>query len=119
MNKMQAFILIAVLAGVGILALTLLLILAPETADKFGDYVLNLLIVLGGFAGLSIMQGKQGESIAQQSETIQTIKEQTNGTLSKRDDEITALRAALQERAPDLLADLDSGAVRVQVIAKE
>ncbi len=107
MNKNKALIIIGVLAAIGLIANALLLILAPEGADKFGDMLLNLLLVLGGFAGLTYAQGKQGES-------IEAIKHQTNGTLTKRDDEIAALRAALAAHAPDALVSLDTASTPIQ-----
>ncbi len=106
MNKNKALIIIAVLAGLGLIGAVVLLIIAPDGYEQFGDLFVNLILLLGGFAGLTYAQGKQGES-------IETIKANTNGTLTRKDDEIAALRAALAEQAPEALALIDSGAVEV------
>lgn len=104
MNKTLAFILITALAVFGLAGVVVLLILAPEKADTLTNLLLQLLVMLGGFGGLAAIQSRQGKE-------IETIKHNTNGTLSAKDAEIATLRATLAEHAPQALVTVDTGTV--------
>jgi len=104
MNKTLAFILIAALAVVGLAGVVVLLILRPEAVDTLTNLLMQLLIMLGGFGGLAAIQSRQGEE-------IKTIKHNTNGTLTAKEDEIAKLRATLAEHAPQALANVETGSV--------
>ena len=104
MNKNFALILTVALAALGIAGYGVLAFTGNDNADKLGSYVMQLVIVIGGFGGLAAKQAQQGKH-------IETIQRNTNGRLTAKDNEITRLRAALAEHAPDVLANLDTGAI--------
>ncbi|CAH0262988.1 hypothetical protein SRABI98_03556 [Microbacterium sp. Bi98] len=106
MNKQTTFIVIAVLAGLGLVGVIALQLVRPDASATFIDFVFQLLMLLGGFGGLAYMQGQQGKE-------IQTIKKNTNGTLSRKDDEIATYRAALAEHAPHVLRQVETDAVPI------
>ncbi|MEX0158228.1 MULTISPECIES: hypothetical protein [unclassified Microbacterium] len=106
MNKQVIFIIIASLAAVGLAGVFALQLLRPEASATLINFVFQLLMLLGGFGGLAAMQ-------AQQNKEIETIKTNTNGTLTRRDDEIAALRSKLAEHAPQALAEVETGAIDV------
>lgn len=106
MNKQTIFIIIAVLAGIGILGVFAILLIRPDASATLIDFVFQLLVLLGGFGGLATMQAIQGKE-------IQTIKTNTNGTLSRKDDEIATYRAALATHAPDVLSQVETDAVPI------
>lgn len=101
MNKTLAFILIVALAVVGLAGVVVLLIIRPEATDTLMNFLMQLLVLLGGFGGLAAIQARQGKE-------IETIKHNTNGTLSAKDNEIATLRAALAEHAPQALARVET-----------
>lgn len=106
MNKQTTFLVIAILAGVGLLGVIALQLFRPDASATFIDFAFQLLMLLGGFGGLAKMQAQQGKE-------IQTIKKNTNGTLSRKDDEIATYRAALAEHAPDVLRQVETEAVPI------
>lgn len=106
MNKQIIFIIIAVLAGLGLIGVFALQLIRPDASATLINFIFQLLMLLGGFGGLAAMQ-------AQQNKEIETIKTNTNGTLSRRDDEISALRAALAEHAPEALRQVETGPIDV------
>lgn len=80
MNKQVIFIIIAILAGVGLVGVFALQLIRPDASATLINFVFQLLMLLGGFGGLAAMQ-------AQQNKEIETIKTNTNGTLSALRDE--------------------------------
>jgi|GEM_PF-5695564 len=110
MNKQTTFTMIAALAALGLAGIVVLLVLRPESTEKLMNYLFQLLILLAGFGGLAASQHQQGKA-------IETIKRNTNGTLSAKDAEIATLRAALAQHAPDALVE-QTGAIEVQTRAQ-
>jgi hypothetical protein len=106
MNKTLIFIIIAVLAGLGLIGVFALQLVRPDASATLINFVFQLLMLLGGFGGLAAMQ-------AQQNKEIETIKKNTNGTLTRKDDEIATLRAALAEHAPDAFRVVETGEIPV------
>lgn len=106
MNKQTIFIIIAVLAGIGLIGVFVLQLFRPDASATLIDFAFQLLVLLGGFGGLATMQAQQGKE-------IQTIKKNTNGTLSRKDDEIATYRAALAVHAPDVLSQVETDAVPI------
>lgn len=106
MNKQTIFIIIAILAGVGIIGVFALQLIRPDATATMINFLFQVLVLLGGFGGLATMQ-------AQQNKEIETIKANTNGTLSRKDDEIAALRSALAEHAPQALRVVETGPIPV------
>lgn len=109
MNKQLTFIVTAGVAGLGLVGVAVMMVVKPEAADDLAGYLFQLIPILGAFGGLAAMQHQQGKE-------IETIKHNTNGTLSKRDEDIVTLRAKLAEVDPEALAEVDAttGAVRTQ-----
>lgn len=99
MNKQVIFIIIAILAGLGLLGVFALQLIRPDASATLINFVFQLLMLLGGFGGLAAMQ-------AQQNKEIETIKTNTNGTLSRKDEEIAELRAQLAKHAPQALVEV-------------
>lgn len=99
MNKTLIFVVIAVLAGLGIIGVFALQLIRPDASATLINFVFQLLMLLGGFGGLAAMQ-------FQQNKEIETIKTNTNGTLSRKDEEIATLRATLAEHAPQALVEV-------------
>lgn len=107
MNKQLIFIIIAAIAAVGLVGVFIMQLIRPDASATLINFVFQLLALLGGFGGLAAMQ-------AQQNKEIETIKTNTNGTLSRKDDEIGALRAKLAEHAPQaLVEDAETGATPI------
>jgi hypothetical protein len=90
MNKNVAFLVFGLLAAIGIAGTLILQIHRPDATATFTALlvqVLGLVVVAGGLgAGLNSVQQK-----------IETVQKQTNGTLSKKDDEIARLNAEVAE----------------------
>lgn len=108
MNKQVIFIIIAMLAAVGLIGVFVLQLIRPDASATLINFVFQLLMLLGGFGGLAAMQ-------AQQNKEIETIKTNTNGTLSRKDEEIATLRAKLAEHAPQALVEeaVETGPIEV------
>ncbi|PCE13982.1 hypothetical protein AUC47_04865 [Microbacterium sp. SZ1] len=106
MNKQVIFIIIAILAGIGLVGVFALQLIRPDATATLINFLFQLLMLLGGFGGLAAMQ-------AQQNKEIETIKTNTNGTLSRKDEEIAALRATLAEHAPQALVETDTAAIPI------
>lgn len=104
MNKQVIFIIIAIIAALGTIGVFVLQLLRPDATATLVNYLFQLLALLGGFGGLAYMQGQQGRE-------IETIKKNTNGTLSRKDDEIATLRGELATHAPEALRQVDTSAV--------
>ncbi|RBO72765.1 hypothetical protein [Microbacterium sp. H6] len=104
MNKQTIFLIISILAGLGLIGVVLLLIVKPDATATLMNFLFTLLTLLAGFGGLATMQAQQNKEIA-------TIKANTNGTLSRKEEEIAVLRGALAEHAPEALRDVETGAV--------
>lgn len=106
MNKTVIFITFTALAGVGLIGSVALLIFRPEASQDFTTLLITVLGLATTAAGTFYALGKQGQEIA-------TIKSNTNGTLTRKDDEIATLRAALAEHAPQALAQVETGPIDV------
>ena len=96
MNKTILFIIFAVLVALGIIGSLVLLILRPDASATFVSQVVLLLGLVVSAAGTFYALGKTNEK-------LEVVQQQTNGNLSKRDDEIAQLRAELRKH--DRLAD--------------
>lgn len=101
-KKQIIFFIVAVIAGLGLVGVFVLQLIRPDASATLINFVFQLLMMLGGFGGLAAMQ-------SQQNKQIDTIKNNTNGTLTRKDDEIATLRAALAEHAPEALAKVETG----------
>lgn len=104
MNKQTIFIIIASIAGLGTVGVFVLLLIRPDATATLINYLFQLLALLGGFGGLAAMQAQQNKEIA-------TIKTNTNGTLSRKDEEIAQLRSALAAHAPSALLTVETGEI--------
>lgn len=106
MNKQIIFFIVAVLAGLGLIGVFVLQLIRPDASATLINFVFQLLMMLGGFGGLAAMQ-------SQQNKQIETIKTNTNGTLSRKDEEISQLRTALAEHAPQALVTVETNPIPV------
>lgn len=106
MNKQIIFIIIAVLAGIGLIGVFALQLIRPDASATLINFIFQLLMLLGGFGGLAAMQSQQNKEIA-------TIKTNTNGTLSRKDEEIAVLRAALAQHAPEALRVVETDTIPI------
>lgn len=106
MNKQVIFIIIAGIAGIGLIGVFVMLLLRPDATATLINFLLTLLGMLAGFGGLAALT-------AQQNKEIETIKTNTNGTLSRKDEEIATLRAALAQHAPEALRVVETGPIPV------
>jgi hypothetical protein len=106
MNKQVIFYIIAAIAALGVVGVIVLQVIRPDASATLINFVFTLLPVLAGFGGLAAMQ-------AQQNREIETIKKNTNGTLSRKDDEIATYRAVIAEHAPDALRAIETNAVPI------
>lgn len=82
------FILVVVLAAVGMLVVGALHVFAPPAADGFATFFLAVMSVVISFAALVYNLGKQEQ-------TLQEIRSNTNGTLSAERSKSAALEAQL------------------------
>jgi hypothetical protein len=98
MNKQTVFLIISILAGLGLVGVVLLLLFKPDATATLTNFLFTLLSLLAGFGGLAAMQAQQNKEIA-------TIKTNTNGTLSRKDEEIAELRTLLAKHAPQALVE--------------
>lgn len=94
MNKTAVFITFSALAGIGIVGTLVLMIHRPDATATFTSFLLTILSLVSVAAGTFYGFGKQGEK-------LEEIKKQTNGNLSRRDDEIAALRQKLADNGID------------------
>lgn len=106
MNKQIVFFIIASIAGLGMIGVFVLLLIRPDASATLVNFLFQLLAVLGGFGGLAV-------GLAQQNKEIATIKTNTNGTLSKLQDENATLRSKLAEHAPQVLVEVETGPIDV------
>jgi hypothetical protein len=90
MNKTVMFVTFAVLAGLGIIGSAFLLVYRPDASATFGTQTVLFLGLVTSAAGTFALLDKQGKKIEQ-------IQEQTNGNLSRRDEEIVLLREQLTQ----------------------
>lgn len=105
MNKQLIFIIIAALGGLGIVGVFVLLLIRPDATATLISFLFQLLAMLAAFGGLAYVQGKE----------IETIKSNTNGTLTRRDEEIAALRAKLAAHAPQALVEVtETGPITIK-----
>lgn len=84
MNKTAAFIVFGVLTLASIAGALILYIHRPDATASFTTFVFQML-------GLVVVAGGLGAGLNQVQQTAQAIQKQTNGTLSKKDDEIARL----------------------------
>lgn len=106
MNKTVIFITFAALASVGLAGTVVLLVLRPESVSDFTSLLITVLGLATTAAGTFAMLGKQGKE-------IETIKRQTNGTLTAKDNEIAVLRGILAEHAPEALRKVETASIPV------
>lgn len=94
MNKTAVFITFAALAGIGIVGTLILIIHRPDATATFTSFLLTILSIVSVAAGTFYGFGKQGEKLEQ-------IQKQTNGNLSRRDEQIAALQKKLSDNGID------------------
>lgn len=111
MNKQLTFYVVAGLAVFGLAGVVLVMVVKPESGEAVMKYVIEILLILGGFGGLAAIQNQQAKVLDDQNKTLETVKSNTNGTLTRKDDEIATLRAALAEHAPDALVKVDTDTI--------
>jgi len=104
MNKTVIFITFAALAAVGLAGSVALLILRPEASQDFTTLLITVLGLATTAAGTFYALGKQGQE-------LETIKRNTNGTLTAKDNEIASLRATLAEHAPEAFRKVETASV--------
>lgn len=88
MNKTALFITFAAVATVGLVGLGLIYLQAPEQAPGFIAGLVTVLGLVSASATTFYMLGKQDEK-------LEVIKTNTNGNLSRLQDENAALRAQI------------------------
>lgn len=86
MNKTAAFIVFGVLTLASIAGALILYIHRPDATASFTTFVFQML-------GLVVVAGGLGAGLNQVQQSVQAVQRQTNGTLSKKDEEITRLNA--------------------------
>ena len=111
-NKQLAFYVVAGLAVIGFAGCAIIVVVKPESSEAIMKLFLEVLLIIGGFGGLSALSVKQSTKIAEQGEVLDKVQKQTNGTLTARDAEIALLRGTLAEHAPDALVQIDSGVTK-------
>lgn len=94
MNKNIIFVSFAVLAGLGLIGCAVLLIVRPDATATFTS---TLTIILG----LVVTAASTFYGFGKQSEKLETIAKQTNGTLSALHEENTRLTNMLIEKGID------------------
>ncbi|NRD25850.1 hypothetical protein [Frigoribacterium sp. VKM Ac-2836] len=92
MNKTAIFICFSALAAVGLVGSVVLAIHRPDATATFTSLIVTVLGLAATAAGTFYALGKQGEK-------IDTIKTQTNGTLSKLREDNERLNREAIERA--------------------
>lgn len=90
MNKNVAFVVFGVLTLASIAGTVILQIHRPDATASFTTFVFQML-------GLVVVAGGLGAGLNQVQQKIETVQKQTNGTLSKKDDEIARLNAEVAE----------------------
>lgn len=86
MNKNVAFIVFGLLAAIGIAGTLILQIHRPDATATFTALLVQVL-------GLVVVAGGLGAGLNTVTQKIEAVQKQTNGTLSKKDDEIVRLNA--------------------------
>ncbi|MDZ5145329.1 hypothetical protein [Microbacterium testaceum] len=94
MNKTAVFVTFAALAALGIVGSVVLLIHRPDATATFTAFVVQILGIAAVAAGTFYGFGKTNEK-------LEAVQKQTNGTLTKRDEEIERLRNRLHENGID------------------
>jgi hypothetical protein len=90
MNKTAVFIAFTMLAAVGIAGATFIAIHRPDATATFTSLLVTVL-------GLATVAASTFYGLGKTNEKLDTIRAQTNGNLTRRDDEIAALREELRE----------------------
>lgn len=93
MNKNYMFIGFIAVAALGMVGAGFLIFVKSEGADKFIQYVFSLLSILGAMGVTLWGLNKTHDEQANLKGEVQTVKEQTNGNLHKRDMQIEELKA--------------------------
>lgn len=91
LNKTVLILLIVGLAALGIVALTLTALFRPDASATLLTGMGQFFISVGGFGG--IVYG-----LVKVNEKVELVHKQTNGTLSKKDDEIKVKDAVILEQ---------------------
>ncbi|MGN7968023.1 hypothetical protein [Microbacterium sp. 22296] len=86
MNKNIAFIVFGLITLAGIAGAVFIMIHRPDATATFTTFLLTLL-------GLVVVAGGLGAGLNSVQQKIETVQRQTNGTLSKKDEEIARLNA--------------------------
>jgi len=90
MNKTAMFVTFAILAGLGLIGGVFIMLYRPDATATFTALLIQILGLVSLAGGTFYMLGKQGDKIEQ-------IQHQTNGNLSKRDEEIARLQSELDK----------------------
>jgi hypothetical protein len=90
MNRTVVFVTFAALAGVLVLGSVILAIHRPDATATLNSLIVTVLAVVAGSAGTFYGLGKLNEK-------VDAVQRQTNGTLSKKDEEIAQLRVENRE----------------------
>ena len=101
MNKTAITLAYFILVGLGVVGTILILLIRPEA---LGSLVSTLTTVLG----LATVAAVTFSGLGKVQTQIEQVRSQTNGTLSKKDDQIDALVAELRKRdqeAPSTVED--------------
>lgn len=101
MNKTAVFITFAALVALGILGSIYLLVERPDASATFTSLLVQLLGLVTVAAGTFYALGKTNEKIGE-------VQKQTNGNLSRRDDEIARLTRENIELAKQVPTDTGS-----------
>lgn len=84
MNRNLVFIIFALVVGIGIVGMTLIILIRPDATATMLNSLVILLGLLSGFAVTA-------HGLTQLTKKVEQVEKQTNGTLSKKDEEISAL----------------------------
>lgn len=90
MNKTVMFVTFAILAALGLVGGVVIMVFRPDATATFVGLLVQVLGLVSIAGGTFYMLGKQGEK-------IEVIQKQTNGNLTRRDEEIARLSAELEK----------------------
>lgn len=90
MNKTAVFICFSALAAIGLIGATVLAIHRPDASATFTSLIVTVLGIAASAAGTFYALGKQGEK-------LDTIRTQTNGTLSKLTEDLQTKNTEIAE----------------------
>lgn len=102
MNKNYMFIGFIAVGALGIVGAGFLIFVKSEGADKFIQYVFSILSVLGAMGVTLWGLNKTHDQQSNLEGEVKTVKEQTNGSLHRRDEQIEELKAINAELMVEL-----------------